>query len=222
MLRRYRHDVVRPALQAREDAAFELAAAKPVPVLGIPFRLLHGQSAKFHPGTLCWRGSPSFWRAFRCWATVRLTGRWPIGGGRVLPYTVAACPGCGARDITVLHPLCVCVATLPVFQSVCQFLPSQPWDRSSPGWLHALLGTRVEPTCRQRLSWRSPGLCCRPSCNTSARCLSQVRKGSRPRPARRAEPATDSSRGFLHVAVRVGRRVELDRTHGSDLINCFV
>ena len=69
----------------------------------------------------------------------------------MLPYTVAACPGCGARDITVLHPLCVCAVALPVFQSVCKCLPSQPWDRSSPGWLLALLGTRVEPDVQAAL-----------------------------------------------------------------------
>jgi hypothetical protein len=54
---------------------------------------------------------------FRCWAIIRITGRWPcpVFGFNALPQVLSYCPACNAEDVTVFHALLSCPATLPIF-----------------------------------------------------------------------------------------------------------
>ena len=120
VLKQYRWSHVRPALLEQDLRVFDTAAAAHIPVLGVPFALLSP-----FPGPLplflfgdCF--VPQSWRWFRCWALVRMSGRWPavLVGSDDMPFVLDCCPLCGAEFVYVVHPLFECPAFATQFQDL--------------------------------------------------------------------------------------------------------
>ncbi|CAE8685974.1 unnamed protein product [Polarella glacialis] len=117
LLRRYRREFVRPVLLERDRSEYIAAACKAIPGgIGAP---LDWQP---EPGSLPFSqlegaAGATAWMWFRCWAIIRITGRWPcpVFGFNALPQVLSYCPACNAEDVTVFHALSSCPATLPIF-----------------------------------------------------------------------------------------------------------
>jgi len=113
LLKSYRQNVVRPALAQHDLAVFQEAAAPVLPGLGFSY-----SAAVPVPQALPWSlldldlGLVT-WRAYRIWATVRVSGRWPLAvlGGSTLPLSLPRCAACGTEHPVVSHPLCACPGT---------------------------------------------------------------------------------------------------------------
>ena len=113
LLRRYRWEIVRPALMEVESAHYATQAQRIVPVLDIPFSTLIPLAAPFSLAWLAHAGNRYFWRCFRCWNMIRLTGRWPtaVTGNLDMPFHLPFCVFCAAPNITVRHVLLDCPGT---------------------------------------------------------------------------------------------------------------
>ena len=109
-LRRYRWEVVRPALRRAETAALEKAASRNLPVFGLPFSAFQPYPERMALDLLAMDMGPSTWRWFRMWAMVRMTGRWPLAvlGGHVNPEHLASCALCGCEGPDISHALLDC------------------------------------------------------------------------------------------------------------------
>ena len=120
VLKQYRWFHVRPALREQDLRVFDTAAAVNIPVLGVPFSLLSPSPTPLPLSLFGERFGPQSWRWFRCWALVRMSGRWPavLVGGDDMPFVLDRCPLCGAEYIYVVHPLFECVASATQFQEL--------------------------------------------------------------------------------------------------------
>ena len=101
VLRRYRWDHVRPVLRERDLRAFDAAAAVTIPVLGVPFSSLVPVPAPLPLALLGWKYDSLSWRWFRCWALIRISGRWPgvLVGADDMPFVMDRCPRCGSEFV---------------------------------------------------------------------------------------------------------------------------
>ena len=114
LLRRYRQEVVRPALLGLEEAHLLLAAQSHMSVR--PWTVAEIIS---HPPVdsfelLAYDEGPLTWCFYRIWALVRITGQWPFTciGGTTLDATIPACPYCAVTHADVRHALVECPGTL--------------------------------------------------------------------------------------------------------------
>ena len=94
---------------------------------------------------------PNTWRAYRCWAILRMTGLWPATcfGQRELPVVLRSCPLCGQRDIVPLHCLCECRGTLGLLAG----LPLRPPDCDESAFLSMLFGDSGDPPLGARIKY---------------------------------------------------------------------
>ena len=60
-----------------------------------------------------------------------MLGRDTLFGADALPHTLPQCPLCQQPDIAVLHPLCGCSATVGLFDTLQQQLPTTIFTRSN-------------------------------------------------------------------------------------------
>ena len=112
VLRRYRSEVVRPRLLQADAALFETAASKNIVTFGLPFKAFMPSPVAFDAVWLSLEPVPSSWLWYRCWAIVRMTGKWPcvLFGDEELQVTLGQCGACGECDVTVIHALTQCPA----------------------------------------------------------------------------------------------------------------
>ena len=110
MLRRYRWEVVRPRIAARDLHEYLEACSKAIPVLGVSYAMLEPNPGKLSIDMLNIDVAPGAWRNYRAWAVIRISGRWPapVWGSQAFPLAVDLCPFCHDSQITVLHPLFSC------------------------------------------------------------------------------------------------------------------
>jgi hypothetical protein len=113
VLKRYRSDVVRPALLERDAIRYQKAALPTVPNLGVSFSSLQPAVHRLPVEFLELDLGPLTWRFFRAWCLVRCTGCWPLTcyGLRELAPTLPSCPLCMAVEVTVMHCLGPCPGT---------------------------------------------------------------------------------------------------------------
>ena len=149
LLRQYRWDIVRPALHAAEAHAYARTAARIVPVLDTPFASLMPTPARLPSSWLDAAGRADTWRCFRCWSLIRLTGRWPCSvlGASDLPFTLAHCHQCPARDITILHPLLACPGTAIARLRLGPLAPLAPPTDTLP-WIRAFFADLPDPAAQ--------------------------------------------------------------------------
>ena len=133
LLKAYRLHVVRPALLQHDAAVFYEAAAPVMPALGFSY-----SAAVPEPQALPWSLldldlGPSTWLAYRTWATVRVSGRWPLTvlGGSTLPSVLPSCAACGAEHPVVSHPLCACPGTAHLRRALEQEATMPPLSGAS-------------------------------------------------------------------------------------------
>ncbi|CAK0877688.1 unnamed protein product [Prorocentrum cordatum] len=114
LLEWYRWQVVRPALLEYDRQAFRKAASCVLPALRRSFAELCPGPSLPDWNLLGWESSPNFWKHYRLWAVIRMTGCWPLAvlGQGGLPATLSRCGACGASNVAVDHPLVACQATV--------------------------------------------------------------------------------------------------------------
>ena len=139
LLREYRHNHVPPLLLAQDCQLFAQASASLVPVLNTPVSLIADSPQLPCPEWLRWHGSPTAWRCWRAWVTIRLTGARPMWGREAFPLVLPRCHHCGATGVSVRHVLCQCVGALPFFEAAAAALPAKPWVRDTTAWIVDLL-----------------------------------------------------------------------------------
>jgi len=128
LLKRYRWNVVRPALLEREMVEFSAASAKIIPVLGVSYSSLVTSPRPFPHDWFCRHQDATTWFHYRVWALMRLTGAWPsaLYGEEAFPLTIDSCKLCGEPDISILHPLVICRANASLFLHASGLLPMPP------------------------------------------------------------------------------------------------
>ena len=117
VLRRYRWEVVRPAMREYDQKAFAAAADNIIPALGTTFRALQ-PGARLHSGAeLAMEVAPLL---YRLWAVCRFTGCWPLQavGGEDMPRELVKCDACGGAQVPVSHAFCACEGTLALFRAL--------------------------------------------------------------------------------------------------------
>jgi hypothetical protein len=120
VLRMYRTSIVRPALMAKDAAAYAKDADKELPGLGCRFRDLGTLPRVLRVSDLGSQSHPLTWRFYRIWSIVRLTGMWPAflyNLPQALP-TLPQCPACGTYDVSVRHTLTLCSESIVKFLSL--------------------------------------------------------------------------------------------------------
>ena len=111
VLRRYRWEVVRPAMLEYDRSAYNAAAERVIPGLGTSWRTLHPTLRAPTSSELMAESAHSL--HYRLWAVCRLTGRWPLqvlGGGEA-PELPDRCQACGSVDVPLLHAFGACPGT---------------------------------------------------------------------------------------------------------------
>ncbi len=110
MLRRYKWEIVRPALREYDTIAFTKAAEEVIPSFGLPFLAFQQQPLRLPlklldeaPGRLAWT-----WLPVRL--LTRISGRWPlcISGSEEMPDALSQCAARGTMNVTVVHALAGC------------------------------------------------------------------------------------------------------------------
>ena len=116
-LRKYRQQIVKPALLALDWAASASSLGRQLAGLGMGFSefLPASMELRVDACSLDWGVHSA--QGWRSWAVVRITGTWPlcVFGGDGLPFAIPQCSGCGACSVGVVHALCVCPGTLVHF-----------------------------------------------------------------------------------------------------------
>ena len=113
IIRRYKHEFVRPALREYDQLVFDAAATKILDGLGVTYKELQPGIETLPTSLTMAFSHASSWSWFRIWAGIRLTGRWPayLYEQRTCPCELLACPLCARPNVTVAHALCECPAT---------------------------------------------------------------------------------------------------------------
>ena len=115
VLRRYRWEVVRPALREYDWTPFVAAASRPIPILGLTFGELQPEVRRWTMQEL--QSESGGIVNYRMWAVCRMTGRWPLqvlGYGEA-PLQLPRCRACGAEAVDVLHALAACGGTAELY-----------------------------------------------------------------------------------------------------------
>ena len=120
LLRRYRMDVVRPILLQRDRIRFASSAQADLPCIMTSFARLQPLAAMPDQGLLGWEFDRRTWRHYRCWAVVRISGRWPLAvlGASDCPQSLEFCRLCGTPDVDVCHALCECRGTSSLYDQL--------------------------------------------------------------------------------------------------------
>ena len=149
VLRRYRWEVVHPALQAYDRECYLRAASRVIVAFGVPFTHFQPLPSQTPSGLLCCDWGSSSWRLYRLWAVCRMTGRWPLPvlGQTELPESLQVCAACGQINISVTHPLLVCPGTLVLHQTLTAAVGSLYRD-SQVAFLTAVFGHNAPPANR--------------------------------------------------------------------------
>jgi hypothetical protein len=126
LLKRYRANVVRPALLERDAVRYQKAASALVPRLGVPFSALQPKAERLPLGLLDLDLGPLTWRFFRSWCLVRCTGCWPLScyGLGELAACLPVCPLCFATNVDVQHCLGTCPGSLRFLEHFAAALAS--------------------------------------------------------------------------------------------------
>ena len=113
ILRRYRWEVSRPALNLYDRESYMKAATKELPAFDMPFTHFQPLPSRTATELLCCEWGPLSWRYYRVWALGRMTGRWPLPvlGDAEMPAVLQYCAACGACDVDVCHSLLACPGT---------------------------------------------------------------------------------------------------------------
>ena len=117
VLRRYRREVVRPALREYDHKAFASSADRFIPALGTTFRELQPGAHLHSRAELVMEIAPLL---YRLWAVCRFTGCWPLQavGGEDMPRELVKCDACGGAQVPVSHAFCACEGTLALFRAL--------------------------------------------------------------------------------------------------------
>jgi len=151
VLKRYRDGVVKPVFAALDKKQLIVAAMGAMVFPGISFSMLQPVLEKPSFDLLDLDMGPNTWRAYRCWAILRMTGLWPATcfGQRDLPLVLHSCPLCGQRDILPSHCLCECQGTLALLAG----LPLRPPSCEEPAFLSMLFGSAGVPPLETRIKY---------------------------------------------------------------------
>ena len=106
LLRSYRDQFVRPAMDALDDAEFQAARADPKLPCPLPCSPTCNSLLILHRAA--W--SPTTWTNFKAWSLCRVTGRLPLCcfGLDDMPAAVATCPWCLCPHVDLMHFCVVC------------------------------------------------------------------------------------------------------------------
>jgi hypothetical protein len=120
VLRRYRTQVVLPALLERDHRSYLDSSSLVANLLGWCRSTLLPEPEAPVVELLDLDVGPLTWRFYRAWALVRITGAWPTCLYSALDCapTLDLCPLCGASDITVVHCFCHCPYTIGHFHAL--------------------------------------------------------------------------------------------------------
>ena len=148
VLRRYRLEVVTPALREYDRPSMEAAVHRVIPTFGMPFE-------DFMPMGI-WSRPPEPDADFggnlhyRLWAVCRLTGRWPLPviGGEDAPALLQRCAACHSPEVAVTHAFTACAHTSALRRTLWS-ARGQPEPVSNQALLLALFGPEHNTPCVQ-------------------------------------------------------------------------
>ena len=145
ILRAYKEHYVRPVLQEYDKRAFNAAIDS---LCGWPYDEWQTSYAALPMALVEIDGDLYIWDAYRTWAVVRATGRWPLAmlDSSLESTTHMTCPLCQEPLAPVMHVLSQCVATAAIYRDmlwgrVDQFDEQRP---PSDTMRHHLFGKRLD------------------------------------------------------------------------------
>ena len=113
LIRRYRHAYVKPAFDEYDAEAFAAAASSS----SWPYHSFQCSPEAFPLPLLRIDWGVCTWEYYRAWATIKVTGRWPLSvhGAGDLPQQLSVCPLCGVSNVDIVHLLSSCGGTFDLY-----------------------------------------------------------------------------------------------------------